>query len=138
MNWFKVNGIQYNVIVTSLEENFNILYSDKTGRTIATGAPLTLDPLGTFFGHKITIKRMQGFEDDFDNLYKIVSKPIVVEEEEDALLFEIAHLQSTITYRGYVSNGTRPLIRIDENTNKLHWGELTLNITPIKAQEYPE
>lgn len=138
MNWFKVNGVEYNVTVTALEENFTILYSDKTGRTIASGAPMTLDPLGTFFGHKVVIQKKQGYEQDFDELYLLLSKPIIVEEEEDALLFEVAHCQTTITYRGYVSNGARTVKRIDENTGKIYWGEFSLNIVPIKAQELPE
>lgn len=138
MNYFRVNGRKYEVMVTGLEENFNILYSDNTGRSIADGAPLTLDPFGTFYGHKITIRRKNGYEKEFDDLYELVSRPIRVEIEEDALLIEAAHLQDSIAYRAYVSNGTRPVERIDEKTNKVYWGELSLNIVPIKAQVIPE
>ena len=60
MNYFRINGINYEVVVTGIVENFNILYSDNTGRTLADGAPITLDPLGTFIGHKVTIKRKNG------------------------------------------------------------------------------
>ena len=44
MNYFRVNGINYEVVVTGIVENFNILYSDNTGRTLADGAPIKLDP----------------------------------------------------------------------------------------------
>lgn len=138
MNYFKINGKSYDVVVTGIEENFNILYSENTGRTIAEGAPMTLDPLGSFYGHKVSLRRKTGFEKQFDEVYEIVSKPISVVEEEDALLFEVAHLQSTISYRAYVSSGSRAVQKIDEKNEKVYWGELSLNIVPIKAQVLPE
>lgn len=138
MNYFKINGKSYDVVVTGIEENFNILYSENTGRTIAEGAPITLDPLGSFYGHKVSLRRKKGFENQFDEVYEIVSKPISVVDEEDALLFEVAHLQSTISYRAYVSSGSRAVEKIDEKNGKVYWGELSLNIVPIKAQVLPE
>ena len=60
MNYFRINGINYEVVVTGIVETFNILYSENTGRVISTGAQMELDPLGTFIGHKVTIKRKRG------------------------------------------------------------------------------
>lgn len=137
MNYFKINGKSYNVLVTSLEENFDILYSDSTGRTLAVGAPIVLSPLGTFYGHKVTVRRKNGCEAEFDELYSLVSQPRIVSEETDALHFEIVHNQTTLSYYGYVSNGGRALKKIDEKTNRVYWGELTLNIVPIRAQVEP-
>ena len=137
MNYFRINGRSYNVVVTSLEESFEILYTENSGRTLAEGAPMTLDPIGTFFGHKVTIKRKAGFESEYDELYLLLAQPIKVAKTEDALLFEVAHLQDSIAYRAYVSNGARSLNRIDENSGKIYWGELSLNIVPIEAQVKP-
>jgi hypothetical protein len=138
MNYFKINGKSYNVVVTSLEESFEILYTENSGRTLADGAPMVLDPIGTFFGHKLTIKRKIGFEKEYDELYLLLAQPRKVEVTEDALLFEVAHLQESIAYYAYVSKGTRALKKIDENTGKVYWGELSLNIVPIEAQVKPE
>lgn len=137
MNYFLVNGRKYDVRVTKLEEEFTVLYSENTGRTIADGAPIMLDPLGTFFGHSISVVSKNGKEKEYDELYDLLSKPLRVEDEEDALLFEVAHLQTTMAYRGYVSSGSRSVNRIDENTGKVYWGELNLKIAPIKAQVLP-
>ena len=138
MNYFRINGINYEVVVTGIVETFNILYSENTGRVISTGAQMVLDPLGTFIGHKVTIKRKNGYESEYDSLYDLIIKPRRVLKKEDALLFEVAHLQDSIAYAGYVSTGERKLERIDEKTGKIYWGELTLNIIPIEAQVLPQ
>lgn len=138
MNYFRINGINYEVVVTGIVESFNILYSENTGRVISTGAQMVLDPLGTFIGHKVTIKRKNGYESEYDSLYDLIIKPRRVLKKEDALLFEVAHLQNSIAYEGYVSTGERKLERIDEKTGKIYWGELTLNIIPIEAQVLPQ
>jgi hypothetical protein len=137
MNYFKINGQSYEVVVTALEESFEILYTENSGRTLANGAPMTLDPIGTFFGHKITVKRKNGFEQQYDELYSLLSVPRRVENTEDALLFEVAHLQETIAYRAYVSKGMRAVKTIDEKSGKVYWGEMSLNIVPIEAQVLP-
>jgi hypothetical protein len=117
------------VIVESLEENFNILYTDQTGRTSADGAPMVLDPIGTFFGHTITVRRKNGFESEFDLLYKTLSRP-----RSEGVLFSVAHLQAFVEYEGYVSNGKRLLKKINETNGNIYWDAFTMNIIPIKAQ----
>lgn len=133
MNYCKIGGREYNVIVTELSENFNILYSENTGRTMSQGAGMTLDPLGTFFGHKVTFHRKSGFEKEFDALYDYVSRP-----RYSGIPVEIVHNQTTIKYNAYISNGERALKRIDLKTNKVYWDALTLNIVPMSAQVLPE
>jgi hypothetical protein len=138
MDVFKIDDKSYDVIVTDIEETFNILYSDATGRSLADGAPMVLSPLGTFYGHKVTVKRKQGSEQEYDELYNVVSYPRRVSVEEEALKFEIVHNQETISYYGYVSTGTRAVKKIDKQSNKVYWGELQLNIVPIRAQVEPK
>lgn len=132
MDYFKIDGKRYNVLVTNIEESFNILYSENTGRTMSTGAGMVLDPLGTFFGHKVTVQRKEGHEREFDNLYDYVSKP-----RYDGISVDIVHNQTTLKYNAYVSNGTRNLQRITKS-DVVKWGELQLNIVPMKAQVIPE
>lgn len=133
MDWFKINGKAYNVLVTSLEENFNILYGENTGRTLEDGAPMVLDPIGTFFGHTVEVRRRAGYEAEFDALYRLVSRPVA-----DGFDIDIIHCQNMANYKGYISNGKRGLKLIDENTNKVYWNSLSLNIVPMKAQVTPE
>ena len=132
MNYFKIDGRSYDVLVTGIEESFNILYSENTGRTMSTGARMVLDPLGTFFGHKVTVQRKPGYEAEYDALYKYVSVPRYA-----GVSVEVVHNQTTIKYDAYISNGTRKLQRITPS-DAVHWDELTLNIVPLEAQVLPE
>lgn len=132
MDYFKINGRDFGVLVIDITETFNILYSENSGRTIADGAPMVLDPLGTFYGHKIKVKKKQGYEREYDELFEIISKP-----RYDGLLVEAAHNQKTISYRAYISNGSRSVLKINQRTRNTNWGEMELNIVPMKAQVLP-
>lgn len=131
--WVKIGNREFRAIVEEVSESFNILYSENTGRTLEVGAPMTLDPLGTFFGHKITFRRKQGFEKDYDNLFNYVSVP-----RYDGVPVTLPHGQATISYTAYISQGERSLKRIDERTGEVYWDKFTLNIVPMKAQVLPE
>jgi hypothetical protein len=132
MDVCKIGNRSYDVHVTAIEENFNILYSDKTGRTIEIGAPMTLDPLGTFIGHKVTLKPKVGHEEDFDELFDYILIP-----RFDGIRVRMVHNQDSIDYEAYISNGTRNVKRINKAENKVYWGSLELNIVPIRAQVTP-
>lgn len=132
MDYVKIGGKVWDVLVTKISENFSILFSKNTGRTIATGARMTLDPLGTFYGHKITFQRKKGTEAEYDMLFDYVSKP-----RYDGIPVEIVHNQKTISYDAYVSQGERTLKQIDEKTGRVFWGEFSVNIIPMEAQVLP-
>ncbi len=132
MEYVKIGGKAYDVLVTEISENFNILYSENTGRTMSIGSRMVLDPLGTFFGHKVTFKRKSGKEAEFDKLFDYVSEP-----RYDGISVEIVHNQTTIKYDAYISSGERVVKSIDEKTGKVYWDVLSLNIVPMEAQVTP-
>lgn len=131
-DWFQIDYNSYDVMVTSITETATVLYSDNTGRTISQGARMTLDPLGTFIGHKVTVRRKKDNLEEYDNLYNYVVQP-----RYDGVHVKIVHDQSTIEYDAYISTAERELQRIDEAGNKVYWKEMTLNIVPMEAQVLP-
>lgn len=132
MNYCVIGGRSYDVIVTAIEESFTILYTENTGRTLGIGAPMTLDPLGTFFSHTVTFKRSKENVKEFDRLYEYLSTP-----RYDGIPIEIVHGQTTIQYEAYVSQGKRTLQRIAEKVKRVLWGEFQVNFIPMKAQVTP-
>lgn len=132
MDYVKIGGRDWDVLVTEISESFNILYSDNTGRTIAVGARMRLDPLGTFFGHRVTFRRKQGYEAEYDRFFDYVSVP-----RYDGIPVEIVHNQTVLKYDAYISTGERGLKRIDTKTNKVYWDSFSLNIVPMEAQVLP-
>lgn len=129
MDFCKINGIVYDVVVTEIEESFSILYSENTGRTMTRGARMSLDPLGTFFTHTVNFRRSKDNFKAFDDLLDFVSTP-----RYDGVPVEIVHNQTVLKYDAYISNGSRKLKRIDKNKNNVYWNEMVLNFIPMEAQ----
>ena len=132
MDYVKIGGKAYDVIVTNIERNFEILQSSNAGATLAPGARETLDPLGTRIGHKITFKRKSGNEKEFDDLWDFVIQP-----RFDGVWVDIVYNQDTLKYEARFVSGNQQLKKIDPVTKKVYWGELVLDIVPLEAQVKP-
>lgn len=132
-DWFDIDGNNFDVDVISVKEKGSILYSDNTGRTMAVGAPMTLDPLGTFFNYEIVVRQKKNKEAEYDRLFTYISQP-----RYSGMKITAPHNQSTITFEAYISQAEREISKIDKNKGIIHWKELTLTITAMKAQVLPE
>lgn len=128
-----LGGIKFDVSVLEVEESFTILYGSNSGRTIARGARMILDPLGTFYGHKVIFARKRGKEAEFDRLFMFLSKP-----RHSGIQVEIVHNQTTLNYEAYVSTGLRKLKKVDQENKRVYWDRFTANIIPMEAQVLPE
>ena len=128
MDICKIGEKDYSVIVVSITETFNKLYTENTGRTM--DGKMNLDCIGTFYGHKVEVQRKQGFETDFDELFDLVSLPT-----NDGIPVKMVHNQDSIEYEAYISTGERAVKRIDEVNGKVYWDKLLLNIIPMEAQK---
>lgn len=131
-DWFEIDGMSFNVSVIGIKETANILYSENTGRTIAMGARMVLDPVGTFIGHRVTVKRTQLNLEEYDRLFNYIIRP-----RYDGVKIKIVHDQTTINYDAYVSSSEREVERIDDNKGAVYWKELDINFVPMEAQILP-
>ena len=135
MEYVKIGGKVWDVLVTKISERFEILYSENTGRTMSQGAGMTLDPLGTFFNYKITFARKPGSEKQYDVLFNFLAVP-----RYDGIEVNIVHNQALWdkSFMAYVSKGERALKRNDKKTGKVYWDKFSANIVPMSAQVLPE
>ena len=93
---------------------------------------MVLDPIGTFFSHKVTFKRSKDNVKEFVELDNYLTTP-----RYDGIQIEIVHDQTTLKYEAYVSQGSRKLLKIVEKIRKVFWGELSVNFIPMEAQILP-
>lgn len=147
MDWFKVNGKSYNVRIFEPKESFTILYSENSGRTMAAGNPIVLDPLGTFYNYSMTIGVKKGYENEYEELWELLSAPT---NEYLLLTFPRGRnsFWKTTTDDGeevngcyaYVSTGTRDIQRIKEQDGKLEeviYDAFDVNFIAARAQVLP-
>ena len=132
MDYVKINGRVYDNVTIELSRDFTILYSDNTGRSLAPGAPMLLDPLGTFYQYKITFAKRNGHEKEFEDLWDYLSVP-----RDYGIPVEFVYNQKTIAYDSYVSNGSQKLKRIDKENGTVIWNTFEATFSPIKAQVTP-
>lgn len=131
-NWLEIDGRHFDVVVTKITEEATILYTENTGRTVATGAEMFLDPLGTFYNHKVSVKRNKDNIASFDKLYDYITQP-----RRYGMHIKAVHNQTTIEYDAYVSSASRTVRNIDDKNKKVWWDAMDISIIAMKAQVTP-
>ena len=129
MDLVKIDGNVYNVCVLSIEETFNVLDSENSGRSIAACGRMIREIIGTFVGHKVTFRRRGSNLVTYDNLFAKLMRP------QESHSVEIVHNQTTIKYNAYVSTGVRKVERVEGS--KVLWGELEVEFVPMEAYLKP-
>ena len=108
---FKIDGIEFaKAVVPNVKRSFQVLDGENAGRQIIT-AEMERDVLGTFYNYSITIDRRFISNEEYDQLYELISAPV------DSHVIEVPYGQETLTFKAYVTNGTDDLISIDKNKN---------------------
>lgn len=131
MDYVKIGGKVWNVKVVDLERNFNIMDTENAGRVILKGA-MTLDRIGTFYGHKITFARDKATVNEYDRLWDYLSQP-----RNSGIPVDIVYNQNTIQYNAYVSSGSQKLKHIDTRSGTVYWDTFSANFIPMEAQVTP-
>ena len=132
MDYIVINGKKYDDITISVSRSFEILYSENTGRTASPGAPMSLDPYGTFYNYKITFARKTGKEQVYDALWEYLSTP-----RDYGIPLRLVYNQSTISFNAYVSNGSQELASINTKTGLVKWKSFEATFIPMEANRLP-
>nr|DAE06057.1 MAG TPA: hypothetical protein [Siphoviridae sp. ctsxw88] len=128
------NARVWDVKILSIKESFNILDTENAGRVIEKGQ-MTLDRIGTFYGHTITFGRngnSSSARNEYDNLFNFLAYPW-----NDGIFIEAIHNQYKIAYVAYTSTGERELAYIDEKNHIINWKNFSCNFIPMFAQVTP-
>ena len=130
MDYVKIAGKVYDCLVISIEQDFTIIYSENTGRSL-DGA-MFLDPIGTFIGHVVTFAARGDNVKEFDDLFNFLKIP-----RNSGVMVNVVNDQSTMQYEAYVSNGKRKVSIIDGNSGKVRWESLQVHFIPVSPQVKP-
>lgn len=132
MEYIRIGGKVWNVRILEVKESFNILDTENGGRVISEGE-MTLDRIGTFYGHTVTFGKADiDHRSEFDDLFIYLSLP-----RNTGIDVELVHNQSTIAYKAYTSTGERKIGWIDRDNNIVNWLNFSCNLIPMKAQVTP-
>lgn len=126
----KIDGKTYDVdvICDDLEEQFEILASEDSGRT--QDGTMWIDVIGTFYNMSMHIQRRPTTTvADYDDLFQTLSAPV------DFHTVEFPHGQGTMSCQMYVSSGSRKLLRQRNGENR--WGDMTIQFVARAPQRRP-
>lgn len=128
MDVFLMDGVTYNVSVTSLVRKFSVMDTDKSGRT--QDGQMYRDIIGTFYNYTMTIRERDGDAAALENFWAAISDPGKVSH-----ICQFPYGQKTLTQKMYVTGGEQALEHITNGKN--YWGELTVNFIAM-GPEVPE
>ena len=118
MQVFLMDGIAYNVNVTSLKRKFSVMDTDKSGRT--QNGEMYRDIIGTFFNYTMTIQERAGDAASLEAFWEAICDPT---KASHVCVFPYG--QTTLTQRMYVTSGEQNLKLMQKDRN--HWGEISVN-----------
>ncbi len=121
---FTIDDIAYNVRVTELTRNFQVMDGPNAGRTLA--GTMSRDVIGTFYNYAIKISRSDSNIKDYDALYDVISSPT------DSHKIVVAYGQDVLTFEAYITNGSDALKRKDDNG--AFWSGLSFNFIAMAPQ----
>lgn len=119
MRPFLLDGVAYNVNVTSLTRKFAVMESGSSGTT--QDGSVYRDIIGTFYHYAMTVEPRDGDEAAMEAFWEAVSRP------ETSHVCEFPYGQKTLIQRMYVTSGEQGLRLL--TPGKTHWGELSLEFT---------
>lgn len=124
---FMLDGVRYNVAVSSLKRTFAVLDSGKSGRT--QDGEMYRDVIGTYYNYEMTIRRRGTDAAALDALWTAVSQPTV------AHVCTFPYGQGNLTQRMYCTSGEQSLRLL--GTQGADWGELTVRFIAMSPRVTP-
>lgn len=126
---FKIDGIEFTkAVVSNPERSFSITDGENAGRLITT-AKMERDVLGTFYNYTITIDHSFMSDEEYSELYELISAPV------DSHILEVPYNNETLVFEAYITSGKDKLLGIRKDKNI--WSELSLSFVAMAPQRRP-
>lgn len=123
----KIDGVSYDVLVTALQEKFELIEGPNSGYALYRQRELR-DITGVKIGHTITFAPDNDPE-AFDALTEYLFGAV-----RPSVQLEVVHGQTIIDYEAAYSTGSRAVVYIDDRTDTVGWGDLTVEFRPMETQ----
>lgn len=130
LNIVKIDGVSYDVLVTAIQETFEVVEGDNSGIAQHRNREIR-DITGVKIGHTIT------FAPDNDPELLDTLCEYLFGSIRESVTIEVLHNQSTIAYEAAYNTASRAVSHIDDNSNKVYWNELTIAFRPIENHINP-
>lgn len=135
MDLVKINGIVYDVIVTAIEENPEIVEGSNSGTALYRQRDIR-DIVGVKYSHKITFSPNDENPELFDTLFSDLFDNV-----RESVFIEVVHGQTTISYEARYSTSSRRVNYIskikdadtEDETDFIHWDDLTIEFRSIET-----
>ena len=125
MSLFKIDGRSFHVFVPvgGMQRNFNV-YSSRQEQMIR--GDRVYNVVGTFYGYTVTVDTSRATEEEYDELFELISSP------EEWHEFEFPYGQNVLTFRGHVESGGDTLYTRQGGRNG--WGDMQFSVVATKPQ----
>lgn len=126
----KIDGVSYDVLVTAIQETFNVLEGPNSGTALYRQREIR-DLAGIKIGHSITFAP-DNDPDAYDALCSYLFGSV-----REYVALEVVHDQTTISYEAAYNTGSRQVSHIDDVNDVVYWTELTVDFRPLETQIDP-
>lgn len=126
----KIDGVSYDVLVTAIQEKFEVLEGPNSGTALYRQREIR-DLAGIKIGHSITFAP-DNDPDAYDALCAYLFGSV-----REYVALEVVHDQTTISYEAAYNTGARQVSHIDDINDVVYWTELTVDFRPLETQIDP-
>jgi hypothetical protein len=127
INLVKIDGVSYDVLVTAIEEQFEVVEGENSGISLYRRREIR-DMAGIKIGHSVTFAPDNDPE-AFDALVSHLFGSL-----REFVTLEIVHNQTTIGYEAAYNTASRRVSHIDDTNDAVYWDELTVQFRPMECQ----
>lgn len=121
---FTIDGVGFDVSVTSLKRTGSILDSAASGRSMS--GVMSREIIGTYYNYSMTIEPVTSNVKEYDSLYYALTAPV------NSHRLTVPYGQSTLTFDAYISNVSDEIKHLSERI--CIWGNLSVDFIAMQPE----